>query len=328
MKVNKICKYCNTKFETTEVRVKDGRGKFCSKKCFDDFRRGKANPALRNRILRKCSVCGKAFHTIPSRIQEGRGVYCSKECYYNSKKGKRSRNWDKVRIICLVCGKYFFVNRARAKHGSAKFCSKECYRLSLIGKAPKSAVRIGPWKQRITCSCQMCGKTYLILPSHIKLGSRSGKFCSSNCYWKSLKCKSSWNKGKQMSEETKEKLRKARLKQIIPLKDTKPERLVQNELSNRNIPFKTHIPVLGQPDIFIEPNICVFCDGDYFHANPSMYNADKIILKGKTASYMWERDKWVKKELEKQGFKVFRFWESNIKKDVKSCVDNIEKALR
>ena len=35
------CLFCNKIFHTAPCKIKNGRGKFCSKKCFDDIRRGK-----------------------------------------------------------------------------------------------------------------------------------------------------------------------------------------------------------------------------------------------------------------------------------------------
>jgi very-short-patch-repair endonuclease len=108
----------------------------------------------------------------------------------------------------------------------------------------------------------------------------------------------SWNIGKKgiYSAETLQKMRTARLKHVCPLKDTKPEIEVQNALKQLNIDFKKHFPILGQPDIFIEPNICIFVDGVYWH-----FNRQQII-----------RDTSVTRRLEEQGYVVYRFWDDEI----------------
>jgi hypothetical protein len=118
------CLSCGSMFEEKIARRKEGRGKFCSKQCFDVYRKGKPNTALRKGITRKCEICGKSFETLHSRIKNLRGKFCSKECYYKSKKGKPSGRWSRVEIICKTCGKKFLVNKARK--GSAKYCSKVC----------------------------------------------------------------------------------------------------------------------------------------------------------------------------------------------------------
>lgn len=41
--------------------------------------------------------------------------------------------------------------------------------------------------------CLTCGKEFLVKPYKIKIG--EGKYCSSKCYWNSLRGKPTWNKG-------------------------------------------------------------------------------------------------------------------------------------
>ena len=67
--------------------------------------------------------------------------------------------------------------------------------------------------------------------------------------------------GQKPSLETRKKLSIARLKRVFPIQDTKIEIKLQNWLTEQGINFKTHYPILGQPDIFIEPNICIFAMG-------------------------------------------------------------------
>jgi len=131
------------------------------------------------------------------------------------------------------------------------------------------------------------------------------------------------HRGKSISQEMRKKLRESRLHQIIPKKDTKIEIRMQKSLEERNIIFEKHKPIFGQPDIFIKPNICVFCDGDYWHANPSIYKADKLVVGNKTARSIWKKDKNIKEKLEKQGFKVFRFWEHQINNNINDCIKEI-----
>ena len=114
-------------------------------------------------------------------------------------------------------------------------------------------------------------------------------------------------KGKRLSEETKRKIREKRLNQILPRQDTSIEIAMQNELRSRHIDFQSHYPFLGQPDIFIAPSLCIFCDGDYWHNYPE----------GR------EKDKKITKQLQQEGFEVLRFWEHEIEENIKGCVDKI-----
>ena len=104
--------------------------------------------------------------------------------------------------------------------------------------------------------------------------------------------------GKHHSEESKNKIREARLKQKIPTKFTSIELKIAQFLKELNIPYKTHKAVMGitQPDFFIEPNICLYCDGDYWHNLP-------IAIK---------RDKKINSILKFGGFRVIRLWEHEI----------------
>ena len=110
------------------------------------------------------------------------------------------------------------------------------------------------------------------------------------------------------TNEFKDKMRMSRLKQVFPTKDTKIEVTIQKALINESIDFEKHYPILGQPDIFIKPNICIFCDGEYWHNYPGGL----------------EKDKRVNHELEKQGYKVLRFWGDKINTNIKECIQKIK----
>ena len=89
--------------------------------------------------------------------------------------------------------------------------------------------------------------------------------------------------------------------------NTSIEIKMQNELTLCNIDFQLQKAIIGIPDIFIEPNICIFCDGDYWHNRPGSH----------------ERDTYVNKTLTAQGYKVLRFWEHAINASSEKCVQQI-----
>lgn len=150
--------------------------------------------------------------------------------------------------------------------------------------------------------------------------------------------------GFKHSEDTKEIIRQFALKQyqdpknrelcrlnrrkiIVPAKDSKPEIMLQIALSLHKIPFQKHKPLIGQPDIFIEPNICIFVDGDYWHANPTKYDSEKKIFGKFKAKDIWAKDLRIIHELNHLGYQVIRIWESDIKKNVNDCAVNIIKLI-
>ena len=127
------------------------------------------------------------------------------------------------------------------------------------------------------------------------------------------------HKGWKHTEETKIKIRIARSKQKMsyPRANTSIEIKIQNYVKELGEMFETQKSILGHPDIFLpEYNLCIFPDGDYFHANPNQYKNEQIIKfpggKLKKSNELWNYDKDVTTKLENQGYAVLRFWENDI----------------
>lgn len=130
-------------------------------------------------------------------------------------------------------------------------------------------------------------------------------------------------KGHSVSHETRQRMRLARQHQVVPFKDTKPERMMQLALQLHGIKFRTHEPIAGQPDIFIEPNICIFIDGDFYHANPDKYESNDYIIHGRFARDIWARDIQITHELSKLGCYVIRIWEHDVINDKDDCTSKL-----
>lgn len=133
-------------------------------------------------------------------------------------------------------------------------------------------------------------------------------------------------RGIPRSEETKQKIREARLNRVLPLKDTLPERLVQNKLRELNIDFVTHpnINNISQPDIFIEPNICIFIDGCYWHGCEQCFDRNKFNEMQHKAII---RGILITRKLIEQDYVVLRLWEHEIKKNIDLCLLQIKEKL-
>lgn len=129
----------------------------------------------------------------------------------------------------------------------------------------------------------------------------------------------SHNKDKHLSETTKEKLRDARLRQILPTKDTSIELILQNRLKDLKIPFEKHKAILNltQPDIFIEPSICIYADGCYWHGCEKCFDRNKFdaIQRGHIV-----QDLLITQKLQNEGYKVLRFWQHDINKNLEDKV--------
>ena len=140
------------------------------------------------------------------------------------------------------------------------------------------------------------------------------------------------------SEETKAKIKQKRALQILPMRDSKPELLVQSILKNNNISFEKHKMIKDgngfyhQVDLFINPNICIEIDGDYWHGNPNKYNGDFVIKTRKniqvTANDIWLRDQLVNTKLTNMGYCMIRIWESDIKLDSTQILKQIKQNMQ
>lgn len=117
------------------------------------------------------------------------------------------------------------------------------------------------------------------------------------------------------SEDTKIKMRKSRLKFMSSgkykfFKNTSIEILIEEELKKRNIYYIAQVPLceIAMVDFFIpEIKTVIQCDGDYWHKYPLGLDRDRkqdIVLRY-------------------NGFNVYRFWERDIKKSPKECIDKI-----
>lgn len=122
------------------------------------------------------------------------------------------------------------------------------------------------------------------------------------------------------------KMRKSRLHRVYPTKDTLPERLVQDALTSKGIVFEKHRALLNicQCDVFIEPKTIVFVDGCYWHGCEQCFDKNKMsewIKSRKVADIL------ITQKLQSQGYRVLRFWEHEIKKDVESVIYKIQNQI-
>ena len=120
----------------------------------------------------------------------------------------------------------------------------------------------------------------------------------------------------------------------IKSKNTKPERLLRLALWHRGIRYRKNWRKLpGTPDIAITKyKIAIFVDGDFWHARGHEHapgeqvGTNKEFWQKKLARNV-ERDKEVNDQLTQKGWLVLRFWETDIKKDLNSILDEIMKYL-
>ncbi len=116
--------------------------------------------------------------------------------------------------------------------------------------------------------------------------------------------------------------------------DTRAEVMLRKALWKKGLRYRKNYAALpGKPDIALtRQKIAIFVDGDFWHARGHQDNpgeqvaANKEFWRKKLARNV-ERDKEVNDALTEAGWLVLRFWESDIKKDLYGCVENIATCL-
>jgi DNA mismatch endonuclease (patch repair protein) len=123
--------------------------------------------------------------------------------------------------------------------------------------------------------------------------------------------------------------------QHIKSKDTKVERMLRNALWHKGIRYRKNFKELpGTPDIAITKyKIAVFCDSEFFHGR-EWESLKKKLMKGDNGGFWIKKiygnilhDDDVNKKLFFLGWKVVRFWDTEIKKNIQECIRTVEEAI-
>lgn len=121
--------------------------------------------------------------------------------------------------------------------------------------------------------------------------------------------------------------------QAIKSKDSEIELLLRRELWSRGLRYRKNVKtIFGHPDIaFIGKKVAIFCDSEFWHGfdwenrkNDIKSNKDFWINK---IERNIARDSEVNEHLASRGWTVLRFWGKEIKSNLKSCADLIEKEV-
>ncbi len=112
-------------------------------------------------------------------------------------------------------------------------------------------------------------------------------------------------------------------------KNTKPELAFRKALYATGYRYRIdYKKLIGRPDIVLKKyKTVIFIDGEYWHG----HNWEERKKKIKTNREFWipklernmQRDKEVNKELERLGYKVFRFWEKEVKTELEVCLKKV-----
>ncbi len=112
-------------------------------------------------------------------------------------------------------------------------------------------------------------------------------------------------------------------------KNTKPELAFRKALWEAGYRYRIdYKKLIGKPDVALKKyRTVVFIDGEFWHG----YNWEERKQKIKSNREFWipkiernmQRDEEVNNELKALGYTVFRFWESEVKKDLNRCLDKV-----
>jgi DNA mismatch endonuclease (patch repair protein) len=123
-------------------------------------------------------------------------------------------------------------------------------------------------------------------------------------------------------------------------RDTNPELALRRALHAAGLRYRVHpSDVTGCPDIVNRSRrVAVFVDGDFWHANPrewerrgyrSMADQFPVSKRDRWVAKLQrniQRDREVTDALRADGWAVLRYWESEIRRDLASVVEEIRKA--
>ncbi len=115
----------------------------------------------------------------------------------------------------------------------------------------------------------------------------------------------------------------------IRAKNTKPELLFRKALWKKGVRYRVDSKKLpGRPDVSIKKyKLAIFIDGEFWHG----YNWDERKDKLKSNRGFWipkiernmQRDREVNDQLTELGFTIFRFWDHEVKNNLKTCINDV-----
>jgi len=235
---------------------------WCSVDCYRKNQHLVANSGRKQNTKRVevyCAKCNKL--ELKTEPQAKKYLYCSIECLTQSNiKPTTSKS-------CKNCNSKFHLKPGKDKtHGVGIFCSMKCYKEYHSSGNHKYGRRVEWIKKK----CKTCNEEFEVTPARTD----SAKFCSLRCH----------NINNFLNMNT---------------SNTDIENIIGKMPKELNIRYTPQHPLLGitVADFFVEPNIAIYADGDYWHSLP------KSII----------RDKRNNKVLKNHGFVVLRFLGSTIK---------------
>lgn len=119
-------------------------------------------------------------------------------------------------------------------------------------------------------------------------------------------------------------------------RDTTPEVFLRRALWREGLRYRVAVGSLpGKPDVvFPRQRVVIFCDGEFWHGRNWRTRRAKL-LRGTNAAYWIEkiernvaRDRATNAKLRRAGWRVLRFWESDVLRDTERIVKVIARDIQ
>lgn len=178
--------------------------------------------------------------------------------------------------------------------------------------------------------CNNCGIHFERIPSTSHIKNKNGEihnFCCKECYWNFRKTyyigDKLYNTGQKMSKEFCDKVREATLKQYsegILDRQTKPQIIVNTILCNNSIRYENEkiFKYYSVDNYLNESNLIIEVMGDYFHANPVLYDKYENLNKMQKKDIIRDKRKntYIKRYY---NINILYLWENDINNNPKLC---------
>lgn len=253
---------------------------------------------VRCTIEKICETCAKTYLVEPYRSNSR---FCSKPC---QAVGHSKELFRQTERRCLHCGKSFLARPASER----LYCSTYCASLEHGAKVS------GDRTERTTSTCPVCGRIFSARATlHQVHCSRS---CANRSYERRITlackiCKKQYIVRQKFSDQK----YCSRACRTIGIGKTESylEKLMAKELLKYAIPAFPQYPLGPYTVDFALPTerIVIECDGDYWHSLPQCAARDK------------RKDKFFKG----RGWRVLRFREKRLRRDLSGCIADIRSAL-
>lgn len=307
---------------------------------------------LKAMIKRKCEQCGNTFYVRPYVVRVGEGRYCSTSCHRKAQRKHYKKPLDSKRIVHLYVEERMPCTKIAKMYGCHydsiyEVLRKEGVQRRDISDAKKGIVAKNP-RYHTELSVETVVKDYEAGLSTKDIA-RKYKCSPPAIRYRLKKAGVVLRSSKEgyllfLKSDRFPEWAESRRKQIIRQYEsgdfprqirTGIEMKVRDELERRGYKEgKDFIHQLKFHDkflcdfVFLEQKLIVECDGDFWHANPAKYAGKKLKPAQKKGIARDKSKNAYIRKVDNGTWKLLRFWGSDIRKDVKACVDKIEKALK